>query len=183
MYASIVWAKFNQPGQEVSKKEEDLWNIRFLGRTGLRVSKVCFGVMAFGDNQGDIGGIDEKGARERVSMCLDNGVNFFDTADIYSDGESETLLGKALGSRRKDVILATKVRGRVGKGPNDVGFSRHHILESVDKSLKHLGTDYIDLYQAHGWDHVAPLEETLRALDDLVHWGKICYIGTSNFAA
>jgi aryl-alcohol dehydrogenase-like predicted oxidoreductase len=118
-----------------------------------------------------------------VAACFEDGLNFFDRADVYSHGESETLLGKALGSRRKEAVVATKVRGRMGKGPNDVGLSRQHILESCDASLKRLGTDHIDLYQVHSFDPETPLEETLSALDDLVRWGKVRYIGVSNFAA
>jgi len=156
---------------------------RLLGRSGLKVSKLCFGCMTFGNNQWDIGGVDERLATEMIAACFDHGLNFFDTADVYSHGESETLLGKALGSRRKEAVVATKVRGRMGKGPNDVGLSRQHILESCDASLKRLGTDHIDLYQVHSFDPETPLEETLRALDDLVRWGKVRYIGVSNFAA
>jgi aryl-alcohol dehydrogenase-like predicted oxidoreductase len=156
---------------------------RLLGRSGLKVSKLCFGCMTFGNSQWGIGGVDERLATEMVAACFDHGLNFFDTADVYSHGESETLLGKALGSRRKEAVVATKVRGRMGKGPNDVGLSRQHILESCDASLKRLGTDHIDLYQVHSFDPETPLEETLRALDDLVRWGKVRYIGVSNFAA
>ena len=110
-------------------------------------------------------------------MALDAGINFFDTADVYSDGDSERILGTALGARRKDVVLASKVRGRAGPGPNDVGLSRAHIMASVDASLRRLGTDWIDLYQIHGYDALTPLDETLRALDDLVRAGKVRYIG------
>lgn len=156
---------------------------RLLGRSGLKVSKLCFGCMTFGNSQWGIGGVDERLATEMAAACFDHGLNFFDTADVYSHGESETLLGKALGSRRKEAVVATKVRGRMGKGPNQVGLSRQHILESCDASLKRLGTDHIDLYQVHSFDPETPLEETLRALDDLVRWGKVRYIGVSNFAA
>ena len=156
---------------------------RLLGRSGLKVSRLCFGSMTFGDNQWGIGGVDARLASEMVAACFDQGLNFFDTADIYSNGESETLLGKALGARRGDAVIATKVRGRMGPGPNAVGLSRQHILASCDASLKRLGTDHIDLYQVHSFDFETPLEETLRALDDLVRWGKVRYIGVSNFAA
>ncbi len=156
---------------------------RLLGRSGLKVSKLCFGSMTFGNNQWGIGGVDERLAAEMIAACFDRGVNFFDTADVYSDGESERLLGKALGARRGNAVIATKVRGRMSQGPNDVGLSRHHILESCDASLKRLGTDHIDLYQMHSFDFETPLEETLRALDDLVRMGKVRYIGVSNFAA
>jgi aryl-alcohol dehydrogenase-like predicted oxidoreductase len=139
--------------------------------------------MTFGNNQWGIGGVDERLAAEMVAACFDHGLNFFDTADVYSYGESETILGKALGLRRKEAVVATKVRGRMDKGPNYVGLSRQHVLESCDASLKRLGTDHIDLYQVHSFDFETPLEETLRALDDLVRWGKVRYIGVSNFAA
>jgi len=129
-----------------------------------------------------IGEVDQKEADTLVGMALDAGINFFDTADVYSEGLSEEICGKALGTQRKNIILATKVRARMGPGPNDVGLSRHHILEGCNASLKRLGTDYIDLYQVHSFDPITPLEETLRALDDLVRQGKVRYIGCSNFA-
>ncbi len=160
-------------------------NYRMLGRTGLYVSELCFGAMTFG-GEGywkAIGSHGQSEADALVGRCLEAGINFFDTADIYSNGQSEQLLGKALGARRKDVILATKVRGRTGPGINEVGLSRGHIMDSVHASLKRLGTDYIDLYQIHGYDVVTPLDETLRALDDLVRQGKVRYLGASNLAA
>ena len=151
----------------------------------MRVSELCFGTMTFG---GDgmykaIGATEQAEADRLVGACLEAGINFFDTADVYSGGDAETILGKALGARRKEVVLATKVRGRVGPGPNAVGLSRGHILDGVEASLKRLGTDYIDLYQIHGYDAVTPSEETLRALDDLVRSGKVRYLGASNLAA
>jgi aryl-alcohol dehydrogenase-like predicted oxidoreductase len=160
-------------------------NYRSLGKTGLRVSELCFGTMTFG---GDgmyqaIGSTAQAEADRLVGVCIDAGINFFDTADVYSFGQAEQILGKALGARRKDVVVATKVRGRVGPGPNAVGLSRGHIMDGVDASLRRLGTDYIDLYQIHGYDALAPWEETLRALDDLVRAGKVRYIGASNLAA
>ena len=127
-----------------------------------------------------IGELEQKEASELIKMALDGGVNFFDTADVYSEGLAEEMLGKALGNQRKEIILATKVRGRTGQGPNDVGLSRHHIIENCNASLKRLGTDYIDLYQLHSFDPYTPQEETLRALDDLVRSGKVRYIGASN---
>jgi aryl-alcohol dehydrogenase-like predicted oxidoreductase len=130
----------------------------------------------------NLGGRGQTEATALVDMSLYAGINFFDTADVYSEGLAEELLGKALGKRRKDIILATKCRGRMGRGPNDVGLSRHHILEACDASLKRLGTDYIDLYQVHNFDPDTPLEETMRALDDLVRQGKVRYIGCSNFS-
>lgn len=157
--------------------------MRFFGNTGVKVSSLCFGAMTFGVNQWGVGGVDAKGAGELVAVALDAGVNFFDTADVYAYGEAESLLGRALGRRRPEVFLATKVRGAMGEGANDVGLSRRHILESVEGSLRRLGTDYIDLYQVHAWDPKTSLEQTLRALDDLVRGGKVRYIGASNFAA
>ncbi|NIM98304.1 MAG: aldo/keto reductase [candidate division Zixibacteria bacterium] len=158
--------------------------MRFLGNTGIKVSGLCFGTMTFGGRGGwkVVGELGQKEADSLVNMALDAGVNFFDTADVYSEGLAEEMLGKALGSKRKDVIVATKVRGTTGPGPNDVGLSRHHILEGCDQSLKRLGTDYIDLYQVHAFDDRTPLEETLKALDDLVRQGKVRYVGCSNFA-
>ncbi|HBZ01495.1 MAG TPA: aldo/keto reductase [candidate division Zixibacteria bacterium] len=159
-------------------------NLRFLGNTGIKVSEICLGTMTFG-GQGfweNIGKVDQQGANKLVAMALEAGVNFFDTADVYSQGISEEILGKALGDRRKDIILATKVRGRTGPGPNDLGLSRRHIIEGCNASLRRLGTDYIDLYQVHSFDPVTPLEETLDTLSDLIHQGKVRYIGCSNFA-
>jgi len=130
-----------------------------------------------------IGQLPQNAANDLIDQVLDAGVNFIDTADLYSEGESEKILGKALGKRRNDIVLATKVFGRMGPGPNDTGLSRVHIMKAVEDSLRRLGTDYIDLYQIHGFDVLTPLEETLRALDDLVHAGKVRYIGCSNLAA
>ncbi len=154
-----------------------------LGGTGLIVSRLCFGTMTFGQSQWKLGGVDQKVANEMVSTVIDHGITFFDTADIYSAGQSEEMLGRALGARRRDVVIATKVRGRAGRGHNDAGLSRGHIFDAVDASLKRLGTDYIDLYQVHGWDALTPLEETMAALGDLAGSGKVRYIGFSNFAA
>jgi len=158
---------------------------RSLGRTGLLVSEICFGAMTFGGKGfwAVVGTHGETEADRLVGAALDAGVNFFDTADVYSEGESERLLGKALGARRNDVVLATKVRGRVGPGPNQVGLSRGHIHASIDASLKRLGTDHVDLYQIHGFDPLVPLDETLRALEDIVRAGKVRYLGCSNLAA
>jgi aryl-alcohol dehydrogenase-like predicted oxidoreductase len=158
---------------------------RFLGRTGLRVSALSFGSATFG-GVGDyhqVGSTDVKEAREQVAMCLEAGVNLFDTADIYSFGRAEEILGQALGVRRDEVLLATKVHGRTGEDPNAVGQSRHHIVRAVEASLTRLGTDWIDLLQVHGFDGQTHLEETLRALDDLVRAGKVRYVGCSNFSA
>jgi aryl-alcohol dehydrogenase-like predicted oxidoreductase len=159
-------------------------NMRFLGNTGIKVSELCFGTMTFGGRGGwkVVGELGQKEADALVGMAVEGGINFFDTADVYSEGLSEEMLGKALGARRKDVIVATKVRGKTGPGPNDVGLSRHHIIKGCNESLKRLGTDYIDLYQVHAFDERTPLEETLKTLDDLVRQGRVRYVGCSNFA-
>ena len=160
-----------------------------LGNTGLLVSRLSLGTMTFGGGEGlskVIGGVDQKGADELVKASIDGGINFFDTADVYSEGESETTLGqsfKNLNIARKDVVLATKVYSRVGPGRNDVGASRGHIMDAVEASLRRLQTDHIDLYQIHANDPVTPIEETLRALDTLVTQGKVRYIGVSNWQA
>lgn len=156
-----------------------------LGRTGLLVSELCFGAMTFGGRGfwEVVGKQQQDEVNNLVAQALEAGINFFDTADVYSEGMSEQLLGQALGQRRKEVVIATKVRGRVGPGPNDMGLSRGHIMAAVEASLERLGTDYIDLYQIHGFDPITPLDETLRALDDLVRAGKVRYIGCSNLAA
>ena len=160
-----------------------------LGNTGLLVSRLCFGTMTFGDGRGlfkMIGNVGQAGADQLVKTSIDGGINFFDTADVYTEGESEKILGqslKNLGIARKDVVIATKVYGRVGPGRNDVGASRGHIMDGVEASLRRLQTDHIDLYQIHGTDAVTPAEETLRALDALVQQGKVRYIGCSNWHA
>jgi len=162
---------------------------RQLGRTGLFVSEICLGTMTFGGQGGiweAIGGLGQAEVDALMARALAGGINFFDTADVYSQGRSETLLGqslKNLGVKRSDVIIATKVFGDMGTGPNDRGASRGHIMDSVKASLDRLGTDHIDLYQIHGNDIVTPVEETLRALDDLVSEGLVRYIGCSNWAA
>ncbi len=156
---------------------------RPLGTTGVLVSEICFGAMTFGTDAWKLGGLGRSDADRLVSRALEGGVNFFDTADVYSAGEAETLLGQALGARRKEVILATKVRGRTGPGPNQAGLSRAHILAGVEASLRRLDTEWIDLYQIHSWDPFPPLEETLSTLNDLVRRGKVRYVGYSNLAA
>ncbi len=157
--------------------------MRFLGSTGLKVSPLCLGTMTFGTQWGHINVSDQTTVDAVVAMAIDHGVNFFDTANVYSGGESEEQLGRALKGRPRDsVIVATKVRGRMGPGPNDVGLSRHHILQQVDASLRRLGTDYIDLYQSHAWDAATPVEETLAAFDTAVQAGKVRYLGASNHA-
>jgi aryl-alcohol dehydrogenase-like predicted oxidoreductase len=159
---------------------------RQLADTGVFVSELCLGAMTFG-GVGQmwevIGGLDQKAADGIVHRALDGGINFVDTADVYAAGESEMMVGKALGSRRQDVVLATKVRGRMGKGPNQVGLSRLHIMQAAEASLERLGTDYIDLYQIHRCDPLTAVDDTLRALDDLVRAGKVRYVGCSNLAA
>ncbi len=155
--------------------------MRFLGKTGILVSEFCLGTLTFGGSR-ITGGLSQNDADTLINMALESGINFFDTADVYGYGESEQILGKSLGKRRNQVILATKVRAVVGPGPNDGRLTRLHITEGCNASLKRLGTDYIDLYQVHSFDPNTPLEETLGALDDLVHQGKVRYIGCSNFA-
>lgn len=162
-----------------------------LGRTGLYVSEICLGTMTFGGSEQAgmwraIGALQQDEVDGIVGRALEAGVNFIDTADVYSFGESERLLGQALknlGVARKDVVIATKVYGEVGPKPNDRGASRGHIMDSVAKSLERLQTDHIDLYQIHANDPVTPIEETLRALDDLVSQGLVRYIGVSNWQA
>lgn len=158
-----------------------------LGNTGLLVSEVCLGTMTFAAAEGrwkPIAGVDQPLADQLLKASFDAGVNFVDTADIYTEGESEKTLAGAIrnvGISRKDIVIATKAFGRTGPGRNDVGASRGHIMDAVDASLQRLQTDYIDLYQIHGADSVTPLEETLRALDTLVSQGKVRYIGCSNW--
>jgi aryl-alcohol dehydrogenase-like predicted oxidoreductase len=158
---------------------------RQLGRTGLRVSSITLGTMGFGGTgwAGPVGQIGVDGAREQIAIARDAGVNLIDTADVYSAGLAEEILGEALGSAREEVLIATKVRMPMGDGPNDAGLSRHHIVRSAEASLRRLGTDHIDLYQVHEWDGQTPLEETLTALNDLVRSGKVRYVGASNYAA
>ncbi len=155
---------------------------RLLGASGLEVSILTFGTMTMGGEGrfAAMGNVQVEEARRQVEICLEAGVNVFDTADIYSMGKSEEVLGKALGARRRDVVLATKCFNRLGPGQNRSGLSRTRIVEACEDSLRRLGTDYIDLYQAHSFDSMTPLEETLRAFDDLVRAGKIRYFGCSN---
>lgn len=158
---------------------------RQLGRTGLRVSAFTLGTMGFGGTgwATPVGTIGVDGAREEIAIAKEAGVNLIDTADVYSDGLSEEIIGQALGSARDEWLVATKARMPMGEGPNDAGLSRHHVIRAAEASLRRLGTDYIDLYQVHEWDGQTPLEETLTALDDLVRSGKVRYIGCSNYAA
>jgi aryl-alcohol dehydrogenase-like predicted oxidoreductase len=162
---------------------------RPLGRTGQFVSEICLGTMTFAGGAGmwrAIGTVEQTGATALVERALEAGVNFIDTADVYSEGLSEVMLGQALRDlkvAREDVIVATKVRGRTGQGANSVGLSRGHIMDQIAGSLKRLGLDHVDLYQIHGFDPVTPIEETLRALDDCVSRGLVRTIGCSNLAA
>jgi aryl-alcohol dehydrogenase-like predicted oxidoreductase len=157
---------------------------RTLGRSGLRVSVLTMGTMTFGGKGrfAKVGatGVDE--ARRQVDMCLDAGVNLIDTADVYSEGVSEEIVGEVLKGRRDRMLVATKVRMTMGPGPNDAGLSRHHIISGCEASLRRLGMDHIDLYQVHEWDGLTPLEETLEALDHLVRSGKVRYVGCSNYS-
>lgn len=159
-----------------------------LGNTGLFVSELCLGTMTFG-GEGffrAVGQVQQEEADTIVKAAIDGGINFIDTANVYSNGLSEQITGQALrnlGIARSDVVLATKVLGPMGEGINARGASRGHIMDQADASLKRLGVDHIDLYQIHGWDPVTPIEETLRALDDLVRSGRVRYVGVSNWAA
>ncbi|MGF6534632.1 aryl-alcohol dehydrogenase-like predicted oxidoreductase [Paraburkholderia sp. GAS206C] len=159
---------------------------RQLGRSGLKVSTVTLGTMTMG-GKGKFASVGEVGleeARRQIDMCLEAGVNLIDTADVYSNGASEEIVGAALGGKRKGgVLIATKARFPMGDGPNDRGLSRHHLIEACEASLRRLKTDVIDLYQVHEWDGLTPLEETLEALDMLVRHGKIRYVGCSNYSA
>ncbi|MGF6525309.1 aldo/keto reductase [Variovorax sp. PvP013] len=158
---------------------------RFLGRSGFKVPVLGFGAGTFG-GQGPLfgawGSTDVAGARRIVDLCLDAGVNLFDTADVYSDGASESILGAALQGRRHRAIVSTKLSLRMGDGPNDVGSSRHRLLEGVDAALTRLGTDHVDILQLHAFDAMTPVEQVLRTLDDLVRAGKVRHIGVSNFS-
>jgi aryl-alcohol dehydrogenase-like predicted oxidoreductase len=158
---------------------------RTLGRSGLKVPVLSFGTGTFG-GKGEFfqawGGSGVEEARRLVDICLEAGANLFDTADVYSGGVAEEVLGAAVRGRRQDVLIATKAAFRMGPGPNDIGTSRFHLVEACEASLKRLGTDHIDLYQLHGFDALTPIEETLHALDDLVRSGKVRYIGCSNFS-
>ena len=158
---------------------------RTLGGSGLRVSVLTMGTMTFGGTGEftDVGSTGLVEARRQVDMCLDAGINLIDTADVYSAGLSEEIVGEVLNGRRDRALLATKVRMEMGEGPNDAGLSRHHVISGCEASLRRLRTDHIDLYQVHEWDGQTPLEETLEALDLLVSSGKVRYVGASNYTA
>ncbi len=158
---------------------------RLLGGSGFKVPVLSLGTGTFGGGTDFFrawGSTDAQGATRLIDICLDAGINMFDSADIYSKGLAEEVLGKAIAGRRDKVIISTKATFEFGPGPNDVGSSRYHLLHAVEGSLRRLGTDYIDLFQLHGFDALTPIEETLHALDDLVRAGKIRYIGCSNFS-
>jgi aryl-alcohol dehydrogenase (NADP+) len=152
-----------------------------LGKTGLKVSRICLGTMSFGNQEGWMIELDE--AAKIVKRAVDLGINFFDTANVYSGGRSEEILGATLTGNRENVVIATKVFFPIGKGPNDAGLSRYHMLREIERSLKRLRTDHVDLYQIHRWDYSTPVEETLLALDHMVQTGKTMYIGASSMFA
>jgi aryl-alcohol dehydrogenase-like predicted oxidoreductase len=158
---------------------------RFLGKSGFKVPALGFGAGTFG-GRGPLfsawGNSDEREAKRLIDICLDAGVNLFDTADVYSDGASEAILGAAIKGRRSQVIVSTKLTLRAGEGPNDVGASRSHLIDATDKALQRLGTDYIDLLQLHHFDAMTPVESVMSTLDELVRAGKVRYLGVSNFS-
>jgi len=156
---------------------------RYLGRSGLKVSTLTMGTMTFGGSQ-KVGHTDQADATRQIDLCLDAGINLLDTANVYNAGVSEEMIGVALAEngRRQRTLVATKVRFRMGDGPNDIGLSRHHIMAQAEASLRRLKTDVIDLYQVHEWDGQTPVEETMEALDRLVQQGKVRYIGCSNYS-
>ncbi|HEX6676737.1 MAG TPA: aldo/keto reductase [Actinomycetes bacterium] len=157
-----------------------------LGSSGLKVSRICLGMMSYGDPAVRPWALDEDGAEPIVRRAVEAGVTFFDTADVYSEGASEEITGRLLGKlfgRRDDYVLATKVYGATGSGPNDQGLSRKHVLAGIDASLGRLGVEYVDLYQIHRWDHETPIEETMEALHEVVRSGKARYVGASSMFA
>jgi aryl-alcohol dehydrogenase-like predicted oxidoreductase len=174
-----------QTSETEPKSKITAMEYRQLGHSGLQVSVLSFGTGTFGGGENEmfraIGGNDLAEATRIVDVCLEAGINLFDTADAYSDGLSEKVLGQALGSRRDQVLIATKGFFRMGPNPNQIGGSRHHLVNACEASLRRLGTDYIDLYQVHCFDALTPLEETLSTLDQLVRSGKVRYIGCSNY--
>jgi 1-deoxyxylulose-5-phosphate synthase len=157
-----------------------------LGNTGLRVSRICLGMMSYGRHEGREWALDEAGAEPIVQRAVEGGITFFDTADVYNGGQSEIITGRLLTKlfgTREEFVVATKVHGETMPGENGRGLSRKHILASIDASLERLGLDYVDLYQIHRWDHLTPIEETMRALDDVVRSGKARYVGASSMYA
>jgi aryl-alcohol dehydrogenase-like predicted oxidoreductase len=157
---------------------------RQLGRSGLRISTLTMGTMSFGGSGpfANVGSTDLQGARRQLAMCRERGINLVDTADVYSNGQSEEIVGETLAGARDDWLVATKVRFPMGPGPNDAGLSRHHIIRGAEASLRRLRTDWIDLYQLHEWDGQTPIEETLEALQTLLDQGKVRYVGVSNYS-
>jgi aryl-alcohol dehydrogenase-like predicted oxidoreductase len=157
---------------------------RQLGRSGLRIPALALGTMTFGGkgNFSAVGATDLEGARRQIDMCLDAGVNLIDTADVYSQGAAEEIVGQAIKGKRDGLLLSTKVRMPMGSGPNDAGLSRYHIINGVEASLRRLGTGHIDIYHVHEWDGQTPLEETMETLDTLVRSGKVRYLAASNYS-
>ncbi|MCL5680777.1 MAG: aldo/keto reductase [Candidatus Thermoplasmatota archaeon] len=157
---------------------------RKYGNTGTFSSALAFGAMTFGEgNRWKLGGLSQETSDKMVKECFDQGINIYDTADVYDDGESEQILGKSLAPYRDQVMIATKVRGRMGKGINETGLSRHHMSVAINKSLERLGTDRIDIYQYHGWDFAGNIDEILNTMEMFVQQGKVIYPGISNFSA
>lgn len=183
--ARLWWREYGGLRKSLMNKKGSIVEYRYLGRSGLRVSVIALGTMTFGGQGGfaKVGQVELEEARRLVDQALESGVNLIDTADMYSAGVAEEMVGEILAGRREQVVLATKVRFAMGPGPNDAGLSRHHIIASCEASLRRLRTDYIDLYQVHEWDGRTPLEETIDALDDLVRQGKVRYVGCSNYTA
>jgi len=168
---------YNRHSSRLCRKEDTIMKYNYLGNTGIKVSELCFGTMSFG------GIADEAMSYKMFDMCRDAGVNFFDCADVYVKGRSEEILGKCIKTCRDEVVITSKVYFPSGDGQNGAGANRYHMMRAVEKSLKRLETDYIDLYFIHRFDDVTPLEETLRTLNDMVSQGKVLYIGASNYAA
>src|SRR5262245_11193504 len=162
---------------DILYKSGDSMEYRTLGKAGVKVSAIGIGCNQFG------GKVDAETTKAIIHRALDEGINFFDTADVYSRGISEEYVGAALAGQWDKVVIATKVRCQMCEGPNDIGTSRYHILDGAEASLRRLGTDHIDLYQIHGWDESVPVEEMMRALHDLIRSGKVRYVGTSQFSA
>ena len=186
--AKLAWRRASiTTRDDVRPAEDHIMETRFLGRSGLEVSALGFGTMTFGEparmtRMPHLGTIEQADASRLVAIAIEAGITLFDSADVYSEGSSEEVLGRALGKSRNEIVLATKVYGRMSPGAHGIGLSRRHIIEACEGSLKRLGTDWIDLYQVHTFDSFVPIEETLRALDTLVTSGKVRYIGCSNFA-
>ena len=177
---------FAEDGEGSVKDKENYMQYINLGKTGMKVSRLCLGMMSYGSKQWREWVLNEEAAKPFVQRALDAGINFFDTADVYSTGESERITGslfKHFGVKRENIVLATKVNGQMSDDINDKGLSRKHILDSIDKSLQRLQMDYVDLYQIHRWDYETPIEETMEALNDVVRAGKARYIGASSMFA